>query len=161
MMTVTDLKLNIHVTVMESIVCSICYEEITSDSETILECQHRFHNICIKAWINKKIQHEATCPYCRRNIELQPSTSQNAKEEKPNVEISVTTTDTNYIVKVDDNLLHTFSIPHTLYHRISQRERYILLTCMNTLSDVYTEVDICREAVYRILEITSKPYKFW
>lgn len=43
--------------------CSICLECLTTD-DTILQCKHQFHKVCINLW--KKTAD--TCPYCRAII---------------------------------------------------------------------------------------------
>jgi hypothetical protein len=43
--------------------CSICMESLNENNpiETLKECQHRFHLICIQKWFKQK----ACCPCCR------------------------------------------------------------------------------------------------
>jgi hypothetical protein len=43
--------------------CSICREPIKDDKE-ILVCNHSFHIICIRTWLQLK----GNCPICRRFI---------------------------------------------------------------------------------------------
>lgn len=40
--------------------CPICYE-FDDQPVTITSCQHSFHTVCLKVWLNK----QDTCPYCR------------------------------------------------------------------------------------------------
>lgn len=44
--------------------CSICLENIKSDNNVVLNCNHCFHQECIKKWYNIK----NTCPNCRTMI---------------------------------------------------------------------------------------------
>lgn len=44
--------------------CSICLGEKNLNKK--LSCQHRFHDSCIKEWINRG---NSTCPICRKIIE--------------------------------------------------------------------------------------------
>lgn len=45
--------------------CSICREEYNvGDSKTKLQCQHEFHNKCIKEWLIRSNK----CPLCRGDI---------------------------------------------------------------------------------------------
>jgi hypothetical protein len=46
-------------------VCSICWDNIDASSDAIaLECNHVFHNECIKSWANIR----AICPMCRKSL---------------------------------------------------------------------------------------------
>jgi len=53
--------------------CSICMESLNENNpiETLKECQHRFHLICIEKWFKQK----ACCPCCRHiyHIHDEPS----------------------------------------------------------------------------------------
>jgi hypothetical protein len=44
--------------------CSICYDSNVNDKFVNLDCNHTFHQNCIKTWS----QTSATCPICRYNI---------------------------------------------------------------------------------------------
>ena len=44
--------------------CSICKENIYLD-EKELQCNHKFHNACIKQWT---MAHKRNCPLCRAEI---------------------------------------------------------------------------------------------
>ena len=44
--------------------CSICFENIPLNSEYITECQHYYHDKCIKKWLHKSTK----CPICRQDI---------------------------------------------------------------------------------------------
>ncbi len=44
--------------------CVICLEDISSDDEQLLSCQHKFHEKCIKRWFNN----QRNCPICRFEI---------------------------------------------------------------------------------------------
>lgn len=44
--------------------CSICYDSTVYDKFVSLDCNHTFHETCIKTWS----QTSATCPICRYNI---------------------------------------------------------------------------------------------
>ena len=45
--------------------CSICLEPFhKKNSIIILSCDHKFHENCIKLWLNK----DNSCPLCRLNI---------------------------------------------------------------------------------------------
>ena len=45
--------------------CSICLEKyIKNDKIMSLECNHSFHDACIKLWL----KNNNTCPQCRENI---------------------------------------------------------------------------------------------
>jgi hypothetical protein len=60
----------------DAFICPICQEDYseTSDKPTaVSKCSHHFHTICIKKWINKKIEEGLSipkCPCCRQEIEL-------------------------------------------------------------------------------------------
>lgn len=60
----------------DATICAICQENYfdTSDKPTaVSKCSHHFHTICIKKWINKKIEEGLpvhNCPCCRKEIEL-------------------------------------------------------------------------------------------
>lgn len=43
--------------------CSICYEEITNNASK-LDCGHIYHKECIDKWL----QVNSTCPYCRHSL---------------------------------------------------------------------------------------------
>nr|XP_023017733.1 E3 ubiquitin-protein ligase RNF165-like isoform X2 [Leptinotarsa decemlineata] len=47
--------------------CQICLRHLTKEPVEDLACQHRFHETCIKKWINKSPE----CPTCRRPVTLQ------------------------------------------------------------------------------------------
>jgi hypothetical protein len=51
----------------EDIICSICCNKIKIDPLTNLECEHKFHTICIDKWINNNLEknNQPTCPNCR------------------------------------------------------------------------------------------------
>lgn len=42
--------------------CSICLEPLSSSPSMALQCQHVFHDHCIKDWLKQ----QSNCPYCRR-----------------------------------------------------------------------------------------------
>ena len=45
--------------------CSICIEPFTStQTNIVLQCNHKFHSRCIKEWLEK----ELTCPNCRQPL---------------------------------------------------------------------------------------------
>ena len=44
--------------------CSICLNPMTKDDKKLPDCPHRFHEDCIKNWIEKN----NTCPNCRTKI---------------------------------------------------------------------------------------------
>jgi len=45
--------------------CSICLDKYVKDDRLILlSCNHYFHEDCLLPWID----HNNTCPHCRRNI---------------------------------------------------------------------------------------------
>ena len=45
--------------------CSICLEKyVQNDKIMSLECNHSFHDACIKLWL----KNNNTCPQCRENI---------------------------------------------------------------------------------------------
>ena len=47
--------------------CSICIEAFTSSQTNIvLQCNHKFHSHCIKEWLEK----ELICPNCRAPINI-------------------------------------------------------------------------------------------
>ena len=47
--------------------CSICIEPFTSSQTNIvLQCNHKFHSHCIKEWLDK----ELICPNCRAPINI-------------------------------------------------------------------------------------------
>ncbi|XP_070606507.1 E3 ubiquitin-protein ligase TTC3 isoform X2 [Erythrolamprus reginae] len=46
--------------------CVICHEELTSSLLRVLDCGHRFHEMCIGPWIKE----HSTCPTCRRHVLL-------------------------------------------------------------------------------------------
>jgi protein-disulfide isomerase len=55
------------ITTEKNISCSICLEEITEDSQTVIvktTCNHLFHSVCLQTWLLLK----SSCPYCRNNI---------------------------------------------------------------------------------------------
>lgn len=60
----------------DATICAVCQESYsdTSDKPTaVSKCSHHFHTICIKKWINKKIEEgipDPKCPCCRQQIEL-------------------------------------------------------------------------------------------
>jgi hypothetical protein len=41
--------------------CSICYEELVSEGESIDKCKNGYHDTCIKMWLKTK----NNCPMCR------------------------------------------------------------------------------------------------
>lgn len=43
--------------------CAICFDQCCDGESTTLECNHSFHNHCIKQWFGNKT--EITCPCCR------------------------------------------------------------------------------------------------
>ncbi|KAK3088341.1 hypothetical protein FSP39_017893 [Pinctada imbricata] len=43
--------------------CPICWEELTSDSQAKLSCNHVFHKKCID--LHFKVNSPLSCPYCR------------------------------------------------------------------------------------------------
>jgi hypothetical protein len=45
-------------------VCSICLDIIEND-ERELKCMHKYHNMCIKKWLERSNR----CPMCMRDIE--------------------------------------------------------------------------------------------
>jgi hypothetical protein len=48
--------------------CSICIDSFTGTDHRILECKHIFHTGCINKWL----EHNSTCPICRRIIPRVP-----------------------------------------------------------------------------------------
>ena len=47
--------------------CSICIEPFTStQTNIILQCNHKYHSHCIKPWLEK----ELTCPNCRQPLQI-------------------------------------------------------------------------------------------
>ena len=47
--------------------CSICIEAfISSQTNIVLQCNHKFHSHCIKEWLEK----ELICPNCRAPINI-------------------------------------------------------------------------------------------
>ena len=47
--------------------CSICIEPFNStQTNVVLQCNHKFHSRCIKEWLEK----ELTCPNCRQPFQI-------------------------------------------------------------------------------------------
>ncbi|MEE6467840.1 hypothetical protein FKM82_008086 [Ascaphus truei] len=46
--------------------CMICLDDVSQQSFQMLDCGHRFHEHCIKKWLNTK----STCPTCREHALL-------------------------------------------------------------------------------------------
>ena len=50
--------------------CSICCEKMIQNDEFIeLECDHSFHNSCLKKWL----EIDNTCPICRKILDINPA----------------------------------------------------------------------------------------
>jgi hypothetical protein len=45
--------------------CTICYDDLSSETSMTTFCGHDFHNDCINRWID---QDKSTCPLCRASI---------------------------------------------------------------------------------------------
>ena len=57
-------------TIDKGLICSICLDDFNSEKEVIfLDCKHIYHMECIIEWINK----DASCPLCRKNIQVELS----------------------------------------------------------------------------------------
>jgi hypothetical protein len=61
--------------------CSVCLCEITKGSDLTF-CGHAFHNECL----NKSLDFNNQCPYCREKIDYQESSSGDDSEESDNDE---------------------------------------------------------------------------
>jgi len=44
--------------------CAICLEEITEKEKAVLNCDHIYHQNCIR----KNLNYNSSCPYCRKSI---------------------------------------------------------------------------------------------
>jgi len=44
--------------------CSICFEEISDEEQSVLKCDHTFHKECIDEWFKKSHR----CPLCRNSL---------------------------------------------------------------------------------------------
>lgn len=70
--------------------CSICLDEFTNDKKTTtLNCNHKFHYICVTEWINTK----HTCPICRNDTQVPLNKTfkwVDIKDLRPDVHFDVT-----------------------------------------------------------------------
>ncbi|KAH6784948.1 hypothetical protein C2S52_009907 [Perilla frutescens var. hirtella] len=51
--------------------CAICLDEYADGERraTVAACNHRFHAVCIEAWVaEKKVNECSTCPLCRHDL---------------------------------------------------------------------------------------------
>ena len=44
--------------------CSICFDKITGEDQSVLKCDHTFHKECIDKWFEKSHR----CPLCRNSL---------------------------------------------------------------------------------------------
>tara|TARA_B110000285_G_scaffold211634_1_gene254478 strand:- start:130 stop:384 length:255 start_codon:yes stop_codon:yes gene_type:complete len=44
--------------------CSICFDKITGEEQSVLKCDHTFHKECIDKWFEKSHR----CPLCRNSL---------------------------------------------------------------------------------------------
>ena len=51
--------------------CSICFEDFKNKSKVFTDCEHVFHESCIREWkiTNNNLNREFRCPLCRDIIE--------------------------------------------------------------------------------------------
>ena len=63
-------------------ICSICHDYINKSSLCKTECNHCFHENCIKQWVLTK---KSNCPNCRQEIKVLISESKNIEIEKKNI----------------------------------------------------------------------------
>ena len=64
-------NIDINIDSFESEECSICLEDIVSDSITILDCGHVLHTDCLLLYANHRIRNTYTsipCPVCRHPL---------------------------------------------------------------------------------------------
>ena len=56
--------------------CAICQEELTSESVKLRNCNHCYHNSCIRTWFETSVY----CPTCRNDIRTSPEDTTNAED---------------------------------------------------------------------------------
>jgi hypothetical protein len=51
--------------------CGVCLEMLTDKGSKALGCGHRFHLVCISAWMQTSSSKglASACPYCRASLE--------------------------------------------------------------------------------------------
>jgi hypothetical protein len=52
----------------EIMACSICFDEMTTDTRYVSPCNHEFHHSCMIQWLSTK----DTCPLCRKCFNPEP-----------------------------------------------------------------------------------------
>ena len=51
--------------------CAICFEPLTKDSRRLANCDHAFHEKCLKGWVRSdKRGKSRTCPICRVEVDV-------------------------------------------------------------------------------------------
>lgn len=51
--------------------CCICLDNITKKKNIILNCNHSFHSLCFKNYINSINNNIFNCPLCRKEIDIE------------------------------------------------------------------------------------------
>ncbi len=77
--------------------CSICFDEISGEDQTVLKCEHLFHKNCIDTWFEKSHR----CPLCRNSLfNISCSDKQKNYWERVNKSDQMIKAETNIIFRV-------------------------------------------------------------
>ena len=113
-------------------ICSICLENIVPDSK-VLQCNHKFHKICINKWLDHCIY--LNCPLCRTDIEcnfiFNHTYNQNKLYKIINFDNTNKFVNYQYFKNINNNLINEEQIPKS-WNRIYDIE--------NNYNDILTPV---------------------
>ena len=53
--------------------CAICLEHMSDNDVCTTKCNHKYHLHCLLRWFDSQNNKNRTCPFCRTNIQIQPT----------------------------------------------------------------------------------------